>query len=71
MRATCGNGCGYAVLGREFGIGVAIWGYESKWDRFARQLNSLSEKGEMESVLDIGNSSFASEGNRSVLDALR
>ena len=71
VRATCGNGCGYAVLGREFGIGIAIWGYGSKWDRFARQLSSLSEKGEVMPVLETGNSSFASVGNRSILDGLR
>ena len=71
VRATCGNGCGYAVLGREFGIAIAIWGYESKWDQFARQLSLLSKKGDGIPGFGIGNSSFASVGNRSVLDALR
>ena len=43
VRATCDNGCGYAVLGRDVSIGVAIWGTGSKWDRYARELSQSSE----------------------------
>ena len=63
VRATCGNGCGYAILGREFGIGIAIWGIGSKWDRYARDLSSLSEAGEVRPVLEIGNTSIVGVGN--------
>ena len=70
VRATCENGCGYAVLGRDFGIGIAIWGTGSKWDRYAREMSFLSELGDR-LVLDIGNSSVVGLGNGSVLEALR
>lgn len=36
VRATCMNGCGYAVVGENFGVAVVVWGTNSKWDRFAR-----------------------------------
>ena len=71
VRATCGNGCGYAILGREFGIGIGIWGIGSKWDRYARDLSSLSEAGEVRPVLEIGNTAIVGVGNGSILEALR
>ena len=71
VRATCANGCGYAVLGKDFGIGVAIWGKGSKWDRYARDIASLGEIGEVIPRLEIGNSSVVGVGNGSVLEALR
>ena len=37
VRATCTNGCGYAVVGEGLGVGVVSWGLNSKWDRFARR----------------------------------
>lgn len=70
VRATCENGCGYVVLGAEFGIGISIWGLGSKWDRFAQDLSSLNEKGKVIPVLEIGNNSFTGAGNRSVLEAV-
>ena len=60
VRATCENGCGYAVVGRDHGIGVAIWGVGSIWDRYTRDIASLSEGGE---VLRFGNSSAGDVGN--------
>ena len=71
VRATCRNGCGYAVLGRDFGIGIAIWGAGSPWDRYAKDISSLSEVGEVIPVLEIGNTSVVGLGNGSVLEALR
>ena len=71
VRATCANGCGYAILGADFGIGIATWGTGSKWDRYARQLSTLSETGSILPVLDIGNTSVVGLGNGSVLEALR
>lgn len=68
VRATCENGCGYAVLGRELGIGIAIWGTGSKWDQFARDISSL---GEVMPLLEVGNSSVVGAGNGSILEALR
>lgn len=70
VRATCGNGCGYAVLGKDFGIAIAIWGTGSKWDRYAREVSLLSEVGDRP-VLDIGNNSVVGLGNDSLLEALR
>lgn len=69
VRATCGNGCGYAVLGRELGIGIAIWGTGSKWDRYAREISWLSEEGDMIPVLEVGNTSVVRWRNGSVLEA--
>ena len=71
VRATCDNGCGYAVLGRDLGIGVAIWGTGSKWDRYARGIGSLSEGDEVMPVLEIANPSVVGVGNESVVEALR
>ena len=59
VRATCDNGCGYAVLGRGFGIGIAIWGLGSSWDRYARDIASLSEDTEVNTMLRLGNTSVA------------
>lgn len=70
VRATCENGCGYAVLGRVFGVGITIWGLESKWDRYARDLSSLSDNGGMVPAFEIGNNSFAGVGDISLLEAL-
>jgi len=36
VRSTCKNGCGYAVVGRDSGIGVVTWGTSSEWDKFVR-----------------------------------
>lgn len=71
VRATCENGCGYAVLGRDHGIGIAIWGTGSKWDRYAKEISSLSEVGKVIPVLESGNTSVAGLGNGPVLEALR
>lgn len=71
VRATCGNGCGYTVSGKGFGIGIAIWGTGSKWDRYAREIASLSKPGEVIPALDIGNTSVLGVSNGSVLSALR
>lgn len=71
VRAICENGCGYAVLGRELGIGVAIWGAGSTWDQYARELSLLNEVGEVIPVLEIGNTSVVGVGNGSLLDSLR
>lgn len=71
VRATCENGCGYAVLGRNLGIGVAIWGRGSPWDRYARELSLLRGVGEAILVLESGNNSVLGVGNESGLDALR
>lgn len=71
VRATCGNGCGYAVLGREHGIGIAIWGTGSRWDRYARELSSLSEVDKVIPSLEIGNTSVVGMGNGSILEAVR
>lgn len=68
VRATCGNGCGYTVLGRDFGIGIAIWGTGSKWDRYAREMSLLNGEGDGP-LLDIGNN--VGLGNGSVLETLR
>ena len=38
VRATCPNGVGYGILGRELGVGVMIWGVDTVWDRFIRAL---------------------------------
>ena len=70
VRATCGNGCGYAVLGKDFGIAIAIWGTGSKWDRYARRISLLSEVGDGP-LLNIGNNSVVGLGNDSHLEALR
>jgi len=34
VRSTCLNGCGYALVGRNRGIGVVTWGTNTKWDQF-------------------------------------
>lgn len=34
VRATCGNGVGYAVVGREGGVAVLILETGSRWDRY-------------------------------------
>lgn len=68
VRATCGNGCGYAVLGKDFGIGIAIWRTGSKWDRYAEEISFLGEAGDRP-MLDFGNSSVVELGNGSVLEA--
>ena len=70
VRATCDNGCGYAVLGKDFGIGIAIWAFGSSWDRYARDIASLSEDGEVDTVLRLGNSSVAGVVSGSVLETL-
>ena len=70
VRATCDNGCGYAVLGRGFGIGIAIWGLGSSWDRYARDIASLSEDAEVDTVLRLGNNSVAGVVSGSVLETL-
>lgn len=44
VRATCDNACGYALLGRERGVGVAIWKKDNLWDSFTRQ-NGLTKNG--------------------------
>ncbi|KAL9040740.1 MAG: hypothetical protein Q9214_004364 [Letrouitia sp. 1 TL-2023] len=44
VRATCDNACGYALVGRERGVGVAIWKKDNLWDSFTRQ-NGLAENG--------------------------
>ncbi|KAL9614035.1 MAG: hypothetical protein Q9167_001450 [Letrouitia subvulpina] len=44
VRATCDNACGYALLGRDRGVGVAIWKKDNLWDSFTRQ-NELAENG--------------------------
>ena len=71
VRATCENGCGFAVLGRALGIGIAIWGTDSIWDRYAREIGSLSEVGEEMPVLKIANTSVVGVGNGSVVEAVR
>lgn len=71
VRATCDNGCGYAVLGRGFGIGIAIWGLGSSWDRYARDIASLSEDGEVDTVLRLGNNSGVGVVSGSVLDFMK
>lgn len=71
VRATCENGCGFAVLGRDFGIGVVTWGAASIWDRYARDIASLVDVGEVMPVLEIANTSLLRVGNRSVAEALR
>ncbi len=68
VRATCQNGCGYAVLGRSFGIGVAIWGKGSPWDRFAKEIAQL---GGVMPVLELANTSVSGVDNGSVVEALR
>ena len=70
VRATCDNGCGYAVLGRSFGIGIAIWGLGSPWDRYTRDIASLSEDAEVDTVLRLGNHSVAEVVSGSVLETL-
>lgn len=71
VRATCENGCGFAVLGRDFGIGVAIWGAATIWDRYARDIASLGGVGEVIPVLEIANTSLLRVGNGSVAEALQ
>ena len=71
VRATCPNGCGYTVLGRELAIGVAIWSTGSIWDRYAREFSMLSDVGDVASVLEIANTSVAGLGHGSVMEALR
>lgn len=44
VRATCDNACGYALMGGERGVGVAIWKRENFWDSFTRQ-NGLAKNG--------------------------
>lgn len=34
VRSTCLNGCGYALVGRNRGIGVVTWGTNTKRDQF-------------------------------------
>lgn len=45
VRATCQNGCGYATVGRQDGVVVAIWRAYSKWDRFVRAKMLSAEGG--------------------------
>ena len=71
VRATCENGCGFAVLGRELAIGVAIWRTGSIWDRYARDIGSLSDVGDVTPVLEIANTSIVGVGHASVVEALR
>ena len=71
VRATCNNGCGFAVLGRELAIGVAIWRTGSKWDRYAQDIRSLSDVGDVTPVLEIANTSVVGMGHGSVVEALR
>ena len=71
VRATCENGCGYAVLGKDLGIGVAIWRTGSKWDRYARDIGLLNEGGGVMPVLEIANTSVVGVANGSVVEALR
>lgn len=70
VRATCENGCGFAVLGKDFGIGLAIWGTASIWDRYARDIASLGDVREVMPVLEIANTSLLTVGNRSVEESL-
>ena len=71
VRATCENGCGYAILGREFGIGVVTWGTGSKWDWYVRDLSLLSETDTVLPGLGVGNTSVVGLGNGSILETLR
>ena len=71
VRATCENGCGYTVLGRELAIGVAIWRTGSKWDRYAQDIGSLSDAGDGTPALELANTSAVGVGNGSVVQALR
>ena len=71
VRATCENGCGFAVLGRELAIGIAIWRTGSKWDRYAQDIRSLSDVGGVTSVLETANTSLVGMGHGSVVKALR
>ena len=68
MRATCENGCGYAVTGRDHGIGVAVWGLGSIWDRYAKEIVSLSEGG---GLLRVGNNSVGEVDNGGLLEVER
>ena len=71
VRATCENGCGFTVLGRELAIGIAIWRTGSIWDRYARDISSLSDEGEVTPVLEIANTSVVGVSHGSVVEALR
>ena len=69
VRATCRNGCGFAVTGKELAIGVAIWYNGSTWDTFTREV--LAARHEVKPVLDVADSSVPSMSNGSVVEALR
>ena len=71
VRATCPNGCGFTVLGRELAIGVAIWRTGSKWDRYAQEIGLLRDVGDVTPVLEIANTSVVGVGQGSVVEALR
>ena len=71
VRATCQNGCGFAVMGRELAIGVAIWRTGSKWDRYAQDIRSLSDVGDVTPVLEIANTSVVGMGHGTVVEASR
>lgn len=71
VRATCANACGYAVVGRDFGIGVAIWEKGSIWDRYAEDILELSGGEDVMPALEVGNASVGGVGNGTVLEALR
>ena len=49
VRATCTNGCGYALVGRNHGVVVTVWGANSKWDKFVKGKKGL---GASETVTD-------------------
>ncbi|KAL6717594.1 hypothetical protein ACLMJK_005509 [Lecanora helva] len=46
VRATCGNGVGFAVVGRFGGVGVVILESGSVWDRFIQGRVVAGEEGE-------------------------
>ena len=48
VRATCGNGVGYAVVGREMGVAVVILESESKWDRYIQGLRGAEGEGDVD-----------------------